>query len=95
MNDEGKDVWSRNSRTRREEMWEAAEPRWPESGLNTINLLQNFTPRSNRSHMRTKERENGSREEGGEGGEMGGYERDGEGKGVGRRQRGERFLRNV
>lgn len=43
-----------------------------------------------------KGRENGSREEGG-GGEMGGYKRDGEGKGVGGRQRGdrgERFLRN-
>lgn len=60
--------------------------------MNTINLPQNFTPRSNRSHRRTKERENGSRDEGG-GGEMGEYKRNGEGRGVGRQtsrgQRGE------
>lgn len=60
----------------------------PESGSDAINLPQNPTPRSNRSHRRTKGRRGG-------GGEMGGCKRDGdgEGQGVGRQtsrgQRGE------
>lgn len=56
--------------------------------MNIINLPQNFTLRSNRSCKSTKKGGKGRRERRG-GGDMGGYKRDGEGKGVERRHRGD------